>query len=143
MGPNTAHDWFTVTCTRELEDLAKRHNPLIIQEIKEYAERFRLIYVNYECIGVQKRTSTGRGVDRIMPERLDYVDAAEFSPDILCALHKLLTSVRLDDIAVEIGLSGQGWQIVALNRPPLSWQSPQGMVNRHHLISRLIESGVF
>ena len=143
MGPNTAHDRFTVTCTKELEDLAERHNPLIVQEIKEYAERFRLIFVNCECVGVQKRTSTGRGVDRIMPGRLEYVDPAEFSPDIICAVQKVLTSVHLDDIAVEIGLSGQGWQIVALNRPPLSWRSPQGMVNRHHLISRLIENDVF
>jgi hypothetical protein len=74
-------------------------------------------------------------------ERFEHVDAAEVSVDTLCYLRKLLTSVRLDDIAIEIGLTAQGWRIIALCRPPLSWQSPRGIVNRHDLISGLIESG--
>ena len=58
-------------------------------------------------------------------------------------MEKLFRDVQLNDIAVEIGLTRQGWQLIELARPPLSWPSAEGVTNRYRHISRLIESNRF
>jgi hypothetical protein len=63
-----------------------------------------------------------------------------FSREIVSCLEKLLRSMQINDIAVEIGTTRGGWRLIELARPPLLWPAPDGISNRHRLISHLIES---
>ncbi len=63
-----------------------------------------------------------------------------FSREIVSCLEKSLGSLQINDIAAEIGITRQGWRLIELARPPLSWPAPDGVINRHRLISSLIES---
>ncbi len=125
------------------------HNPLIIQEIVEYEERFQLVFLDYERVGILKWVpgraqgsfdgseipTAPRTVNREVPEH--------FSREIVSRLEKLLRSVRLNDIAVEIGITRHGWQLIEFVRPPLSWLSHEGVAHRLRCICRLIESNRF
>ena len=130
----------------DLRALTEIYNPLIIQEMFDYAECFRLVFVNYKCAGIIKRVSSGAqcGLDShaISPDpQLEQGIGLEFfSREIVSCLEKLLRSMQINDIAVEIGTTRRGWRLIELARPPLSWPTPDGVSNRHRLISRLIES---
>ena len=147
MGPFVSRDARLVRSACDLPTLSGLYNPLIIQEIVEYEERFHLVFVNYECAGILKRIPGGgqRSFDgSTIPNapRLENVEVPEhFSGEIVSRLEKLLRSVRLIDIGVEIGITRQGWQLIELVRPPLSWPSHEGVVDRLGCICRLIESG--
>lgn len=146
MGPKTAGGARLVSNAGDLQVLCEIHNPLIIQEVLDYAECFRLVFVNYKCAGIIKRVSNGAhcGFDMcgISPNpRLEQGIGPEcFSREIVSCLEKSLGSLQINDIAAEIGITRQGWRLIELARPPLSWPAPDGVINRHRLISSLIES---
>ena len=120
---------------------------MIIQEIVGYKERFLLVFINYECMGILRRVPEAGchsidslGIPAVLRPR--NVEVPEhFSGEIVSRLEKLLRSVRLNDIAVEVGMTGQDWQVIEFVRPPISWPSGEGVVDRFHCICRLIESG--
>ena len=146
MGPKMVGFTRLVSNADDLRALSEIYNPLIIQEVLDFAECFRLVFVNYKCAGIIKSVSSGAqsGVDSraISPNpRLEHGIGLEcFSREIVSCLEKLLRSLQLNDIAAQIGTTRRGWRLIELARPPLSWPTPEGVSNRHRLISRLIES---
>lgn len=146
MGPKTVSGARLVSNAGDLRATAEIYNPLIIQEMLDYEECFRLVFVNYKCVGIIKRVSSGAqfgfNSHRISPNpQLEQGIGLEFfSREIVSCLEKLLRSMQINDIAVEIGTTRRGWRLIELARPPLSWPTPEGVSNRHKLISHLIES---
>jgi ribosomal protein S6--L-glutamate ligase len=146
MGPKTVGSARLVSNAGDLQALCEIYNPLIIQEVLDYAECFRLVFVNYKCAGIIKRVSSGAqcGFDSqgISPNpQLEQAIGLEgFSRGIVSCLEKLLRSLHINDIAAEIGTTRRGWRLIELARPPLSWPTPDGIINRYRLISGLIES---
>ena len=149
MGPGTSDGARLISNGCDLRTLSEIYNPLIIQEALDYHERFVLVFINYECAGVVKRASSvGQRVldgSRTFPNHpVDEGEVAKFfSGEVISCFEKLLRSVQLNDVAVEIGLTRQGWQLIELARPPLSWPSTEGVINRRQHISRLIEADKF
>lgn len=143
MGPANSSPPRLIGSPEELETVAALWNPLIIQEDSEYRERFRVVFVNFECIAIHKihkihkLSAPGRG-----PEAVEPVGAARIGEEFIGShVARFVRSAYLNDIAVEIGLERKaGWQMLALTRPPLAWRSPRGVVNRHEYIAGLIEA---
>jgi hypothetical protein len=146
-GPKTVGGARLVSDAGDLLAVSKIYNPLIIQEVLDYTECFRLVFVNYKCAGIIKRVSSGAqcGLDSIAisakPQLEQGIGLECFSRKIVYYLEKLLRSLQINDIAAEIGITLRGWHLIELARPPLSWPTPDGVSNRHRLISHLIESG--
>jgi len=146
MGPKTVGITRLVSNTDDLRALSEIYNPLIIQEVLDFAECFRLVFVNYKCVGIIKRVSSGAqcGFDShgisSSPQSEQGIGPKFFSREIVSCLEKLLRSLQINDIAAEIGTTRRGWHLIELARPPLSWPTPDGVNNRFRLISRLIES---
>ncbi len=146
MGPKMVGGARLVSGVDDLRALTDIYNPLIIQEILDYAECFRLVFVNYKCAGIIKRVSSGAQCGfnshsiSPSPQLGQGIGLEFFSREIVSCLEKLLRSIQINDIAVEIGTTRQGWHLIELARPPLSWPTPDGVSNGHRLISRLIES---
>jgi len=146
MGPKTVGGARLVSNAGDLRALVDIYNPLIIQEMLDYAECFRLVFVNYKCAGIIKRVSSGAQCGfnshpiSPNPQLEQEVGLEFFSREIVSCLEKLLRSMQINDIAVEIGTTRRGWRLIELARPPLSWPTPEGLSNRHKLISHLIES---
>lgn len=139
MGPDMHDGIFTVNDGKTLAELAGRYNPLIIREGLDFEEQLWLVFVNYDCIWISDeplsgRTSRGRminSVDRDSPLQRCIQETSV-----------LVRSLRLNDIAVEVGfMSTQDWRITSLGRPPVSWLSERGLVHRHQYISSLIQAG--
>jgi hypothetical protein len=110
-----------------LEAATGMYNPLIVQEQFHYQGRFRLIFVNYQCVGILGNSSGGGQL------------GSDAFYQIVSCLVELLKSVQIDDIAAEIGITRQGWHLIELVRPPRSWPGPEGAVDRFNLISGMIE----
>ena len=146
MGPKTVGSARVVSNADDLHALCEIYNPLIIQEVLDYVECFRLVFVNYKCAGIIKRALSGAqcGFDSqgISPNpQLEQGIGLEcFSREIVSCLEKLLRSLQINDIAAEIATTPRGWRLIELARPPLSWPTPDGVINRHRLIAHLIES---
>ena len=149
MGPDMIGKARLVSNSCDLRAVSEIYNPLIIREVLDYEKRFLLVFINYECAGIVKIGPGGgqsefdcSGISANHP-----VDKGGFpkflSGEVIAYIEKLLRSVQLNDIAVEIGLTRQGWQLIELARPPLSWPSAEGVINRYRHISRLIESNRF
>jgi len=118
-------------------DAAGNFNPLIIRE-KIIRRAVPLVFVNYKCI------ATLQDVARGPFSLLTATDLPPSAAGFQQTLSKLLRSFRINDIAVEIGLSATaGTQVVSMVRPPLLWQTPGGSANRHDHIAGLIREGIF
>jgi len=147
MGPRVSGGAQLISAGYEQSTLVGLYNPLIIQEIVEYEERFLLVFVNYQCAGILKRSPSDNrhAFDRLGRStalafhRVEFPN--RFSAEIVPWIEELLRSVNLNDIAVEIGLTGQGWQLIEFVRPPRRWPSNEGVVDRFGLICRMLESG--
>jgi len=148
MGPKMTDNARLVSNVRELKAVSEIYNPLMIEEMLDYRERFQLIFVNYQCVGVLRSVSTQdqHRFDsfEIPPTpRWDMVGSPPcFSVKIVPYLEKLLKSAQIDDIAIEIGTTRRGWRLIELARPPLCWPTPTGSANRHDLIAHMIESDI-
>lgn len=149
MGPRVLDSAWTVSNACELRAVSEIYNPLIIQEALDYEECFRLVFVNYECVGIIKRVSNterhrfdSHG-NPIEPGLAQWVAPDCFNRNIASRLEKLFRSVQVNDVAAEIGITGKGWRLIELVRPPLSWPTSEGVAYRYELISRLIESNKF
>ena len=149
MGPDMIGKAWLVSNGGDLQAVSEIYNPLIIQEVLDYEERFLLVFINYECAGVVKigpggghcefdcsGTSANHTVNKGgFPKFLNH--------EVIAYIEKLLRYAQLNDIAVKIGLTREGWQLIELARPPLSWPSAEGVINRYRHISGLIESNRF
>ncbi len=148
LGPKKTDNAWLVSNERDLKEISGIYNPLIIQEMLHYSERFRLLFVNYECCGVLGRVCGEelRSFDSCEIPSKTYLDRAvapaSFSGEIISDLERLLRSVQINDIVAEIGITRGCWRLIELLRPPVYWQTHTGLVNRFNLISSMIESNL-
>jgi hypothetical protein len=150
MGPKMSDDVHLVSNCHDLEAVSEIYNPLLIQEALDYQECFRLIFVNYQCLGVLRKVWAGGRyrfesseiLCAIRPGRVTVPGSIRMGT-IAMHLEKLLRSVQISDVAAEIGITRRDWRLIEFNRPPLSWPTSTGSANRYDLISRMIESNRF
>ena len=146
MGPKTLDSAGPVFNGCDLQALSYIYNPLIIQDKLRYQQRFRLVFINYECAGILRKASGGeqQGLDSCEISHDLYLNqgtASEcLSREIVSSVEKLLKSVHINDIAAEVGITRRGWHLIELVRPPLAWPISGGLVNRFDFISRMIEA---
>jgi len=120
-----------------LEDLLPRHNPVVVREYTEWEERARLILVGFKCVGVLRSVPTGSG--SLSFEPMEFEHPLLRTP--LNVTSRFLPRVQLDDVTIEWGLSGTGWQLLSMTRTPVRWPTTAGTIIHHAYISDLIESG--
>jgi hypothetical protein len=137
MGPDKSDPALSVKDLRELDEFAFNYNPLIIQENREYEKRFRLVFVNYEFVGTEGTVSEEDGTRFFGNVSSGY----RTGDSIVRACAKIVRSVGLNDITVEVAVGENGWFITEFTRPPVFCSTREGMVNRHGYIAGLIESG--
>ena len=148
MGPKLRDSVLTVSNMSDLRIVSEIYNPLLVQEILNYQELFRLVFIGYQCVGIIKRGSretigragrpmaAGSGRDiGVSPEC--------FSREIVSRLEKLLEAARINMIAAEVGLISGDWRLIELNRPPVFWPTLEGEVFKSGVIARMIESKRF
>ena len=139
MGPETRNRARTIEDAEQLAEVVEKFNPLIVRENVLFEERFRLMFLNLECVAVLRDVSGDLSCPGPSASLSLYGWGLE---RFLSHVVGLVRSYKLNDIAVEIGFSrDRGWQLASLSRPPLSWQSPDGPVNRHEYIAALIMAG--
>ncbi len=145
MGPDTSDDVYLIADLSDLRAVSQIFNPLIIQEMIEYEERLRFIFVNYQCAGIIE-AAPRRGLrieeKQIIPRHVSgkgrFLENSHV--ETVRCLEELLRSIQLNDVAVDIGITRHGWYLIELVRPPLTWNSPEGTMNRHQYICSMIES---
>ncbi|MGO9532040.1 MAG: hypothetical protein ACLP2X_06955 [Syntrophobacteraceae bacterium] len=149
MGPDMLGKAWLITNSSDLRAVSEIYNPLIIREMLDYEKHFLLVFINYECAGIVKKRP-GEGQHEFDCSGVSAHHTVEkggfprfLSGEVIAYIEKLLRYVQLNDIAVKIGLTCQGWQLIELVRPPLSWPSAEGVINRYRHISSLIESNRF
>ena len=123
MGANKSGMAHLLSNVRELEELAVRYNPLIIQENIEYEDRFRMTFVNYDFVGIDGIVSskTGSMSARGMP-------SGGFVENLIDEVGRIVKSAGLNDIGVDVGIGERGWSIIEFARPPVFCSTPGGMV---------------
>ncbi|MCE5333243.1 MAG: hypothetical protein LLG06_01500 [Desulfobacteraceae bacterium] len=130
----------TVTNGDELISLAATLNPLIVREIPSYENRFFITLVNFAATAVKRcGAENANGAGDL--EAWKALRRSDMGEHVLLKLEDLARRAGLNDIAVEVGIDGCGWQAIEFARPAVAWMSPKGPVNRHEYIARLIESG--
>ncbi len=134
MGPNRSDSAGVIQNSNQLADAAAKYNPLIVREFIEYRERMLLVFVNYECVAKFSGLPGGRDFSSPVTQSAAY--------SFLTQLPDIVRSFNLCDIGVELGYTkDRGLLIDSFARPPLSWKTPEGAVNRHQYISGLIQKG--
>jgi hypothetical protein len=123
---------------RELEDCFQRYNPVLVQEYTEWEEQVRLMFVNFELVGALRRIGHSSCPQSFEP--LSFRDPLLEPPLHIASM--MVRRMSLDDTMIELGLGPQGWQLIAIARPPVRWPTTTGAMDRHLHICQLIQSGV-
>lgn len=138
MGADKNSTALPVKNLRELEESALRSNPLLVQEEMECEDRFRIIFVNFEFVGMGSAAPW-----MVRPKSGADMFSSRSAAELIRDVARIVRSVGLNDIAVEVGVGKNGWFIIGFVRPPVFCSTPGGVVNRHKFISNLIEKGSF
>jgi ribosomal protein S6--L-glutamate ligase len=137
-GPLAAqHKHHLVDNLRVLEECSRCYNPLIIREAVTWRERLRILCIHGECVGALWKMGSD-------VSRFDYEPVPVELPllqSILDLTRDFVRRVKLDDIVIEWGHGNDRWQLLEMMRPPARWPTPKGILNRHHYIGGLVESG--
>jgi hypothetical protein len=161
MGPNAAvHHKHVVDNRAALEECTRRYNPLIIQEAVEWTERIRILCIVTECVGALRRNCLDTLSSRYEPLPLEQpalgaattrsfvqethsrdAESAEKLHTVLEMTRNFVRSVHLDDIVIEWGYGNGAWQLLEMTRPPVRWPMTNGILNRHHYLCELVQSG--
>ena len=122
-----------VTNVHELEEFAVRCNPLVIQENMEYDERFRIVFVNYDFVGMER-------IDSLKTDSRPACSVPSSYPfeNLIGDVGRIVESAGLNDIAVDVGIRENEWSIIEFTKPPVLCPTPGGIVNRFEYISSLI-----
>ena len=128
---------YLVEDTGTLEVHTAGHRPVIVREYIRWEERVRLLFVNYECLGAQRYSSGGPGHESFEPAAAEH----PFVETPVRESLRLLRKVRLDDMLIEWGCTRGMWQTIEMRGPPPRWTTPQGRLNRHECIGRMVETG--
>ncbi len=137
MGPSASDGPQVVADTARLSVEARKHNPLIAQEVCAVEDRFLLVFVNCRrvaAIGKEPGGSLTRFSDPAAAAAGAGLD--DFSEH----LSRLLRFFRIDDIGVDVFRGPDGtWRAGSMSSPPVRWQTPEGTFHRHRYIAGLIE----
>ena len=113
-------------------------NPVLARRKVAWRERWRLLWVGFQCLGGQRLAPFESGGPSFEPVPLE----PPFPGGVMERSRDLLLRAGLDDIVVEWGQTQDGeWKIIGLSRPPVKWETPGGVVHRHEHIARLIMEG--
>ena len=138
IGPLPAlHEKHLVENQEALEQYSRRYNPLIIQKVVDWSERLRILCVHTDCVGVlyqDTSQSPGTHYEPVPVEHPKFQGVLGMTRDFIRRVH-------LDDMVLEWGYGDGKWQLLQLARPPVRWPMPEGTLNRHHYIGRLVQSG--
>lgn len=135
----------TIRVVRDSEGLRRLvsdRDPVIIRKWVKWEERIRFLFVDYDCLGVQRCFCGDQHSEETAPESFEPVgpDCGPFQKPRDAAL-ELLRKVQLDDMLVEWGYGEGKWQIIEMRRPPVRWRTERGELNRHDYVCELIRSG--
>jgi len=122
---------------QELEQLAAARHAVLIREHIDWLEKIMLVCVQHEVIAALQMVFGNGSHDGFTP--LSLRSALLTNPARITK--QLARAAQLDDIAVEWGYAKDRWYILGLRRPPVSWPTVHGRVNRYDYICSLIESG--
>ncbi len=120
-----------------LEVYADRYNPLIIQEAVAWTERIRILCVHTECVGAVRRNDMDTLSSRYEPVSMEQPALRS----VLEVTRNFVRNVHLDDIVIEWGYGNGAWQLLEMTRPPVRWPMTKGILNRHHYVCELVQSG--
>lgn len=112
-------------------------NPLIVQESISWEKRLALVCTNFEIVGASCKDGPREHLD---PLKISRGEDRRFR-DPVRQTRELLEAAGLDDICVEWGFGNNSWHVLALNRPPVRWSAPGGIIHRFALIGDQIASG--
>lgn len=135
---NIPESLFVAHHADELARLADLQHSVVIREHIEWKERVQLVCVQFECVGMLRRTVDDR--NRILMEPVPLSSAAFIEP--LCLTKQLLRTAQLDDILIEWGYARGQWLVIGMSRPPVNWPTHQGKSNRYQLICEMIQDGI-
>jgi hypothetical protein len=122
----------------ELAEYCQRYNPVLVQPWNDWSERFQLLCVGFECVGVRRLEGPGDSGGIWKPFPLSHAFIRQSFEKTL----GLVQAAHLDDIVVEWGIGEEGWRVIQMHRPPRRWPALSGdLLNRHHHIAGLIEEG--
>jgi ribosomal protein S6--L-glutamate ligase len=133
----TLHKKELVDNSTALEECCSRHNPLIIQKIADWSECVRVLCVDSDCAGILWRLGPPGSNDSYGPLPLEHPKVQ----GVLDSTRSFIRSVQLDDIVLEWGYGEGKWQLIEMMRPPVRWPVVKGILNRHHYICQLVQSG--
>jgi ribosomal protein S6--L-glutamate ligase len=138
MGPDaTLHNKRLVEHATTLEAFAKGFNPVIVQEALDWTERVRILCVHLDCVGavrLERRDGLNSSYEPTSMDRPDLRVLLETTRDFARKAH-------LDDVVIEWAHGKGRWHVLGLTRPPVRWPMLDGVLNRHHYIGQLVESG--
>ncbi len=119
--------------------VAERYNPVIVRQAVPLRDCIRLTSVRFACVWATR----GRiqGAQFIPHEFLSTRDPFIATP--VSDTETLTRHAGIDDIAVDWGLSDEGWHVLQLARPPLRLGIPGPSLSRHDHIAALIAEGRF
>lgn len=134
-GPNREVE---VSSRQQLTFWLERLNPVLVRASLPLKTAVRLIWVHYACLGALPMTADG--FECPPGGSLEVNDRALTLP--LEASRWLVARAQLDDVAIDWGLTGEGWRLLRLARPPRAFATPGGRIDRHQHLADLIRAGV-
>ena len=134
VAPDTSHD---AGNSQELQEWAEHYNPVIVRQGLSWEHRIQLVCVQYECIGILRRTP--HGYEGLTAEPAFCTDAR--LRQVIDLALDLLPRAQLDDILLDWGYAHGRWQLLGMCRPPRRWRGPQGIIDRHRYICDLVQTG--
>lgn len=120
-----------------LEKRTAGHSPTIVREYIQWDERVRLLFVNFQCLGVQRHADGSPGPESFEPVTAEHPSVETPVRESL----RLLRMAQLDDMLIEWGCMKGMWQTIEMRRPPPWWTTMQGRLNRHEYIGNMIGAG--
>jgi hypothetical protein len=132
--PDTRH---IVHCSDQLQALADRYNPVVVQRHVRLQQRIAVVCLGFECIAALV-SDPGGGPFDVLPS-VPPTDGYLATP--LRLSRQLLERTQLDDIQAQWALDGDRWLLLAIQRPPASWHTGRSRIGHHGLIGRMIEAG--
>jgi ribosomal protein S6--L-glutamate ligase len=119
------------------EECCRSYNPIIIQKAVDWDKCVRVLSVDSDCVGILWRKGPPGSNDSYDPVPFDQPELEL----VLDSTRRFVRSVQLDDIVLEWGYGEGKWQLFEMRRPPVRWPVVNGILNRHHYICGLVQSG--
>jgi hypothetical protein len=139
MGPqSTPGSVHPVENGETLATLAQRYNPLIIQETVPWTGQLGLVFVQFECAGVQRLEGPAFQAN----SRAVEPSVSEAFREVSERTGRIVRELGINDICVQWGRAAERWLVAGMARPPVRWDSAAGPVRRFEHVAGLIRRGL-